>query len=131
VTKSDLKFVSITRGKEAHLGYIPELHLERVAGYDVCDSDNEHVGGLTAIWVAPDDEPAFLGVCTTWLVGKTYVIPAELAAVDHVNARVNLRLSSAEITSGPEFEPGTELDLQTANAVRTHFGTDESSLVQD
>lgn len=59
------------------LSALTEIHLERVAGYDVYDKASERIGSVAAIWADHTGQPAFLGVKTLWLLGRTHVVPAE------------------------------------------------------
>lgn len=93
---------------------VPEMpervKIERVTKYDVYDADNNHIGATSAIWMDEKNQPAFIGVKTNWLMGKTHVIPAWGAEVNHAANRVRIHCNGDVVKEAPAFSPEEELD---------------------
>src|SRR5512133_113056 len=87
---------------------LPNLNLERVAGYDVYDKNEEHIGKVTALWTDHSGQPAFLGVRTFWLLGKTHVVPAYGGRVHTQEARIRLPYLSEDVKGAPSYDPDAE-----------------------
>jgi uncharacterized protein (TIGR02271 family) len=98
-----------------------EVNMERVAGYDVYDRNNEHIGSTTAIWMDPQEQPAFIGVKTTWLFGKTHVVPAYGAEVNHREERVRLAYAGDIVKDAPSYDPDSELDQAKQRKVFAYY----------
>ncbi len=87
-----------------------QVSIEKVTNYEVYDAQDTHIGSTSAIWMDRDNQPAFIGVKTTWLLGKTHAIPAWGAEVNHQAKRVRLRCDGEIVKNAPSFSPDEELD---------------------
>ena len=87
-----------------------QVSIDQVADYEVYDSADNHIGSTRAIWMDQNDQPAFIGIKTTWLLGKTHVIPAWGAQVNHAAHRVRIACDADIVKDAPSFSPEEELD---------------------
>src|SRR5215831_7249547 len=88
---------------------VPEITLEKIASYSVYDKNNRRIGTTTAIWTDKTRHPAFVGVKTTWLFGKTHIVPAYGAEVNHATERIRLAYREEDVKNAPAYDPNTEL----------------------
>ncbi len=99
-----------------------EVNVERVSSYDVYDRNNEHIGTTTALWMDRQGQPAFIGVKTTWLFGKTHVVPAYAAEVNHQEERIRLPYTGEIIKNAPSYDPNAELNETSEREVFAYYG---------
>ena len=102
---------------------LPNINLERVAGYDVYDKNDEHVGKVTAIWADHTGQPAYLGVRTLWLIGKTHVVPAYGAQVNQQEQRIRLPYLKDHVKNAPNYDPDIELDFGKEQEVFSYYSS--------
>lgn len=106
---------------------VPEMparvSIDQVTRYEVYDAQNEHIGSTTAIWMDRNDQPAFIGIKTSRLFGKTHVIPAWGAEVNHRTQRVRIPCPRSVVNDAPSFSPEEELDVEKERQVLDYFKT--------
>jgi len=86
------------------------------------DQNGDKIGTLQCLWSDQNTEPAFLGVQTGWLFGKTHVVPAERAEVNERAQVVRLPYTVQKIKDAPSYDAGVEIDSNTERDVRTYYG---------
>lgn len=115
-----------SRTEQQSFPNLPEVNLERVADYGVYDRNGEHIGKVNAIWTDHTGQPAFLGIRTSWFLGKTHIVPAYGAAVNHQNEIIRLPYLEEDVKNAPNYDPEAELDDNMEHEVfgyyRTHGG---------
>jgi uncharacterized protein (TIGR02271 family) len=99
------------------------LHLnwQQYIGHHVIDRDEEVIGRLSSLWTDESGQPAFLGVRTGWLMGKTHVVPADAAEVDAQRERIRVPFSVQAVKDAPTFDPDCELSDADEQNIRTYF----------
>jgi len=95
--------------------------LDHMIKYDVFDTADNRLGTTTAFWVDRNNQPAFLGIRTIWLVGKTHVIPAWGAEVNHQTQRIRIPCTKDIISDAPSFDPEEDLDFEKRRQVLDYF----------
>ncbi|HWI59351.1 MAG TPA: DUF2382 domain-containing protein [Bacillota bacterium] len=100
---------------------LSNLNLERVAGYDAYDKNDEHIGKVSAIWTDRNGQPAYLGVKTFWLLGKTHVVPAYGAMVNNQDERIRLPYLQDDVKNAPSYDPDAELDYAKEQEVSSYY----------
>lgn len=100
---------------------LPDMNLERVAGFNVYDKNNERIGKANAIWTDHTGQPAFLGVRTSWLFGKTHIVPAYGAKANQQDEAIRLPYSKADVENAPNYEPDAPLDLNKEREVMDYY----------
>ena len=95
--------------KPVEKGWSAETQLERMLAYNVDDSQNERIGHVSGLWVDSQNEIEFVGVRTTWLVGRTHVFPAQGMHVNHAREIIRAPYTNEVVKNAPAFDPGTEL----------------------
>jgi len=98
-----------------------DLNLERIAGFDVYDRNDEHIGSVSGIWTDRTGQPAYLGVKTLWLIGRTHVVPAHHAQVNAQEERVRIPYLKEEVRNAPSFDPDAELDFDKEQEVWSYY----------
>src|SRR4051794_27399109 len=98
-----------------------ETDLSRFIGHSVVDRNGNHVGTLECLWSDHTGEPAFLGVKTGWLVGKTHVVPANRAEVNASTRTIRLPYEESRIKEAPCYDADTQLDEGTEREVSTFY----------
>lgn len=107
--------------KDPEIYHGAELDLERFIGYDVLDRSGEDIGDISAFWTDEIGRPAFIGIKTSWLMGKTHVIPAEAAEVNHAQQHIRVPFTNEEVKGAPNYDPDVELDSATEHKVIGYF----------
>lgn len=100
---------------------LPNANLERVLDYGVYDRNGQDVGKVTAIWTDHTGQPAFVGVRTSWLFGRTHIVPAYGAHVNHQDALIRLPYLEEEIKNAPNYDPEASLDYNTEQEVFRYY----------
>jgi uncharacterized protein (TIGR02271 family) len=96
--------------------------LTRYIGYDVVDRNDSKIGKLDCLWSDHTGEPAFMGVHTGWIFGKTHVVPAQSATVSERSQKIRLPYEKDKVKDAPAFESGSELDEAKEWEVCTYYG---------
>ena len=101
---------------------MPErVNIERVTKYEVYDAADQHIGSTSAIWMDQSDQPAFIGIKTSWLLGKTHVIPAWGTQVNHTAKRVRIPCNGDVVRDAPSFSPEEEFDDDKERQVLDYY----------
>jgi len=96
-------------------------NLEQYLHHKVVDQNGNKIGKLQCLWVDSSGEPAYLGVQTGWLFGKTHVVPAERGEVNEPGQTIRLPYTTEKIKEAPSYDPGAELDDTTEREIRTYY----------
>jgi uncharacterized protein (TIGR02271 family) len=94
-----------------HKGLTADTESERMLAYNVLDKNNTDIGHVSGLWTEPHGPIAFVGVKTTWLVGKTHVIPAQGMEVNHQRETIRVPYSAEVVKNAPTSDPGEELEF--------------------
>jgi len=86
-------------------------------GHHVVDREGETVGRLECLWQDHNGKPAFIGVHSGWLVGRTHVVPLDGTEVNAVSRIIRLAYTQEHVRQAPTAEPGVTLDEGTERAV--------------
>lgn len=100
---------------------LPDTNLEKVVDYAAYDVNGERLGKVTAIWTDDSGEPAFLGIRTSWLLGKTHIVPAYSATVNHQEQIVQLPYTDEHVKNAPSYDPEATLDRNTERQVCDYY----------
>lgn len=98
-----------TIAKPVEKGLSADSPLERMLGYNVEDSQGNRIGHVSGLWVNASNDVEFVGVKTTWLVGKTHIFPAQGMQVNHRREIIRAPYPTDVIKNAPTFDPGAEL----------------------
>jgi uncharacterized protein (TIGR02271 family) len=98
-----------------------EVNINRVTTYEVYDGTDNQIGSTSAIWMDRYNQPAFIGIKTTRLFGRTHVIPAWGAEVNHGAQRIPVPCPKDVIDNAPSFSPDEELDLEKERQIMDYF----------
>jgi uncharacterized protein (TIGR02271 family) len=96
-------------------------NLEQYVDHDVTDQTGNKIGKLTCLWSDSNGEPAYLGVQTTWLFGKTHVVPAQRAQVNETSRTIRLPYTSEKVKGAPAYDPAAEIDASTEFELRSYY----------
>src|SRR4051794_22705571 len=89
--------------------------------HTVIDGNGNQVGTMQCLWSDQTGQPAFLGVKTGWLLGKTHVVPAQGAEVSHEGRTIRLPYTQERIKEAPAYDPNAELDDRTQREVLAFY----------
>ena len=113
---------------KAEQGYdYSRRNLQNYIGYDVHDRNDEKIGTLEGLWTDHNGSPAFIGVRTGWVFGKTHVVPANQAHVSEGRQVIRIPYTSDQVKSAVTFDPDAELTEDNEREVYRHYGINESS----
>lgn len=98
-----------------------QVSVERATSYEVYDNHDEHIGSTTALWMDRHNQPAFIGIKTTWLLGKTHVVPAWDAEVNHHAQRIRLPCGGDIIQEAPTFSPDDEMTPEKEREILDYY----------
>src|SRR4051812_20537978 len=96
--------------------------LNRFYDYDVFDKDDHHIGNVTGVWEDRNHRPAFIGAKTTWLFGKTHVIPLQGASIDSDDGHIYVAYDEEKIKDAPSFELEQKLSEGDEMPFYRHYG---------
>jgi len=102
-------------------------NLEQYIDHNVVDQNGNKIGKLQCLWSDNTNQPAYLGVQTGWLFGKTHVVPADQAQVNEASQTIRLPYSTEKIKEAPSYDPGAELDDTTEREIRNFYNLGRSS----
>ncbi len=106
----------------------PGTNLERLMDYVVFDKNNEDIGKVSAIWSDHTGQPAFLGVKTSWLFGKTHVVPAYGVETNPRRGSIRLPYLKEDVKNAPNYDPDAELDMAKEREVFSYYRTKRPNL---
>jgi len=95
--------------KPVERGWSAETELERMLAYNVDDSQGKRIGHVSGLWVDAQNQVEFVGVKTTWLVGRTHIFPAQGMQVNHGREIIRAPYTEEIVKNAPTFDPGAEL----------------------
>jgi uncharacterized protein (TIGR02271 family) len=95
--------------------------LEQYIDHEVVDQNGDKIGKLTCLWSEGGGDPAYLGVQTGWLFGKTHVVPADRVEVNPNSRTIRLPYSTQQVKDAPSYDPGVQLDANTEREVRSYY----------
>jgi uncharacterized protein (TIGR02271 family) len=98
-----------------------ETDLEQVVNYYVYDRTGEHIGKVSSIWADQSGEPAFVGVKTSWLMGKTHIVPAHGVSVNPEHELIRLPYAEEDVKNAPSYDPDNDLDSTTQREVFDYY----------
>jgi len=98
-----------TTAKPVERGLTTDSQLERMLAYNVYDSHDNRIGHVSGLWVDSNNEVEYVGVKTTWLVGRTHIFPAERMQVNHAREIIRAPYPEDVVKNAPAFDPGAEL----------------------
>ncbi len=118
----------ITRKEQSHTEQSTQnmepasRNLERYLDYDVVDQSDNKIGTLECIWSDHMGEPAFVGVRTGWILGKTHVVPADAVEVSEATRKIRLPYSEEKVKDAPSYPVDTEINEQQEREVYRYYG---------
>jgi len=95
--------------------------LERVLDYEAVDHYDNSVGKVTAMWENESRDPAYIGIETGKVFGKTHIVPALDVEINHKRKSLRVPYTTKEIEDAPSFNPESELTPEVDRKVRTYF----------
>jgi uncharacterized protein (TIGR02271 family) len=98
-----------------------DRRLERYLDYDVVDRDDTKIGTLQCLWSDHTGEPAFIGVRTGWIFGKTHVVPAQSVQVSEGNRRIRLPYTSEKVKDAPSYDAEAEMSDEKEREVYQYY----------
>jgi len=96
--------------------------LGRFYEYDVIGQGDEHIGNVSGLWEDHTGRPSFVGVKTSWLFGKTHVIPLQAAQIDAEEGHIYVPYGKDQIKDAPSFETDAELDTNQEQEIYRYYG---------
>lgn len=99
---------------------------ERIIGYNVYDSADQHVGKVHNLWIDDTAQPLFLGVKTGWLFGKNHVVPIGKAEVNDHREQVRLPFTEEQIKNAPTFEENADISDYDQDRIFSYYGVERS-----
>jgi uncharacterized protein (TIGR02271 family) len=90
--------------------------------YDVFDRSQKHLGNVSGLWTDNSGQPAFIGVKTSWLFGKTHVIPLRDAQIDAEEGHIYVGYDEDKIKDAPAFDTDAELDNTQEQEIYSYYG---------
>lgn len=121
------------RGRAMHDRFhYSEVDLQHISGFQAYDRDNNHIGRINAIWTDESGNPEYVGIQTSWLFGRTHVVPADRVEANLRLQRVRLPYPESLVKDAPSYDPDEQLSDAQEQEVwqfyRTHAGTDLESI---
>lgn len=96
--------------------------LGRFYEYDVIAQGDQHIGNVSGLWEDSTGRAAFAGVKTSWLFGKTHVIPLHAAHVDAEEGHIYVPYTEDQIKNAPAFDKDEELSTQQEQEIYRYYG---------
>jgi len=96
--------------------------LSRYIGYDVVDRSDSKIGTLECLWSDHTGEPAFLGVHTGWIFGKTHVVPAQNVGANERDHKIRLPYDKDKVKDAPAYDANGEMDEAREWEVYKYYG---------
>lgn len=120
--QSGLDWTEVRSAARAAWDRLDQRRLERYVGFDVVDRTDNKIGTLECLWSDYTGDPAFMGVKTGWLFGKTHVVPAQAAHVSLRNRRIRLPYDEQKVKDAPSYDADAELTPQVEDEVSRYYG---------
>ncbi|MCO6430713.1 MAG: YsnF/AvaK domain-containing protein [Deltaproteobacteria bacterium] len=102
-------------------GNFTESDFERISGFKAYDRADRDIGTVKALWTDPSGEPAYIGVQTTWLIGRTHVVPAFDCEVNMVAETVRVPYTQDDVEGAPSFDPDLEITPAVEREVKEYY----------
>lgn len=100
----------------------PETDIHKFFDWDVYDQNDQRVGKVVCMWTNPSTgDLDFLGVKTTWLMGKTHVVPTQGAQANHARKIIRLPYHEDVIKNAPSYDPDEDLDQAKVREVYDYY----------
>ena len=96
--------------------------LSRYIDHAVIDRNGNRVGTLQCLWSDHTGQPAYLGVKTGWLLGRTHVVPAYNAEVSEQGQTIRLPYEEQRIKEAPSYDANAELNDAAEREVSSYYG---------
>jgi uncharacterized protein (TIGR02271 family) len=90
--------------------------------YDVFDRNQKHIGNVNGLWTDNSGQPAFIGIKTSWLFGKTHVIPLRDAQIDPEDGHIYVAYEEDKIKDAPAFDTDSELNNTQEQEIYSYYG---------
>jgi len=110
-----------TKAQPVDKGISAENEFERMLSYNVDDTQGNRIGHVSGLWLDSQSRPEFVGVKTSWLVGKTHVFPAQGMDVNHHRELIRAPYPMDVIKNAPTFDPGDELTEGQQQEIFTYY----------
>ena len=94
--------------------------------YDVVDQQDSKIGTLECLWSDQTGEPAFLGVRTGWIFGKTHVVPAQGVQVSERRRLIHIPFTKDKVKDAPFYDAESEMDEAREWEVHRYYGLGEA-----
>jgi len=98
-----------------------QRNLVQYVGHDVVDQSEKKIGTLQCLWSDHENEPAYLGVQTGWIFGKTHIVPAQRAEVNGSTKTIRLPYTADKVKDAPSYDSATEIDANTERQVQSYY----------
>jgi len=102
-------------------------NLQQYMDHKVVDQDGNKIGKLNCLWSDTEGEPAYLGVQTGWLFGKTHVVPARRVEVNESTETIRLPYTAEKIKDAPSYASDAELDANSQGEVLAYYNISQQS----
>ncbi len=96
-------------------------NLTQYINHNVVDQNGNKIGKLQCLWADTSGEPAYIGVQTGWLFGKTHVVPADQVQVNESSQTIRLPYTTEQVKDAPSYDPGAELDEACQREIRGYY----------
>lgn len=107
--------------KPVEKGWNAESQLEQMLAYNVEDTQGNRIGHVSGLWVDGNNEVEFVGVRTTWLVGRTHIFPAQGMQVNHARELIKAPYTEDVVRNAPSFDPGAELTAAEQQEIFNYY----------
>jgi len=104
--------------------------LGKYIGYDVIDRQSLKIGTLEALWSDHTGEPAFIGVKTGWIFGKTHVVPANNVQVNERERVLRIPYDKDKVKDAPSYDADSEMDERREAEIYQYYGVARSTQPQ-
>ncbi|HWQ93686.1 MAG TPA: PRC and DUF2382 domain-containing protein [Clostridia bacterium] len=96
-------------------------NIERYIDYVVVDYNDNKIGTLECLWSDHLGEPAYVGVRTGWLFGKTHVVPAESVDVNEAGHKVRLPYTEQIVKDAPSYDADAEMTADKEREICNYY----------
>jgi len=107
-----------------------DRNLERFIGYDVVDQQDNKIGTLECLWSDHNGNPAFVGVKTGWLLGKTHVVPANSVHVSDDRRVIRLPYDEQKVKDAPSYDADCQMTTEKETEIYNYYGVSASGISQ-
>jgi uncharacterized protein (TIGR02271 family) len=105
--------------------------LNEFFSYDVFDRSQKHIGNVNGLWTDNSGQPAFIGVKTSWLFGKTHVIPLRDAQIDAEDGHIYVAYDEDKIKDAPAFDTDAELNNTQEQEIYSYYGVQSGAAARE